>query len=263
MKIVSIVLPSLCFLLLCACTRESSQSINERVADIRSERKPATQVVSVRKEATPLATKVSRVAVVSADPAFVALSADEQDWLMRNGFLTREELRNLQALGQSALLERSREKGDVAATTALGILRLREGDSRGAVIALDRAARSGSLYALEQLAFAELNDFQTGAGPRDLSSEQNALVQFSARMEQARIMGDHRVDYYIDLVASGLSKDHYGGRILQQTTEYMRQMAEDSATKGVRARAPDARPNIDQWQQIQANQSGVAEVILR
>lgn len=263
MKRNSITLILMLCLTLYGCSKDPERSLNRQIEAIKTERKPASEVVSVKSQADPAAQQIARTEVLYSDPAFTALSTAEFAWLKRNGFLTHEQLRHLFALGETELLNRSREKGDVAATTALGLLRLRNGDSRGAILALDRAARSGSLYAIEQLAFAELNDFQTDSLSRDSTSEDSALVQFVARMEQARIMGDHRVDYYINRVASGLDRNRYGNQILQQTTEYMRQMAEDSAIRGVPSHAPDARPNIDQWQQINTNQTGMTQAIIR
>ena len=263
MKRNSIALISMVCLALCGCSRNPEKSLNDQVEAIKAERKPASEVISVKSQSDPTAQQIARTEVLSSDPAFVALSSGELAWLQRNGFLTHEQLRDLFALGETELLNRSREQGDMVATTALGLLRLRNGDSRGAILALDRAARSGSLYAIEQLAFAELNDFQTSNLPRDSASEDSALVQFVARMEQARIMGDHRVDYYIDRAASGLDRNRYGNQILQQTTEYMRQMAEDSAVRGVSSHAPDARPNIDQWQLISTSQAGTTQATIR
>lgn len=223
----------------------------------------ASQVIPVKRGPAPQAKTIENSKVLTSDPAFTALSAEEAGWLKRNGFLSHEELRNLQMLGEKALLERSRDKGDMAAATALGVLRLRDGDTAGAIRSLDRAARSGSLYALEQLAYAELLDFQTGPGQRDISAEQNAQATFVARMEQARIMGDHCVDFYINQVASGLDRQRYGDQILRQTTEFIRQMGEDASIRGVPARGPDARPNNDAWQAAALDTNGVTSAEMR
>ena len=220
-------------------------------------------IIAVRRDPAPEARLIAKSEVLNSDPAFTSLSVEEANWLKRNGFLSRDELRDLQALGEQALLERSREKGDPAAATALGMLRLRGGDTAGAMRAFQRAANLGSLYALEQLAYAELLDFQSSPGQRDIASEQNAQALFVARMEQARIMGDHRVDYYINQVASGLDRQRYGDQILRQTTEFMRQMGADAATRGVAARGPDARPNIDVWQAAELDPNGTISAGIR
>jgi hypothetical protein len=234
-----------------------------RNAEIQAAELPASQAIAVHRDPAPQARLTEKSQILTTDPAFTALSDKEADWLKRNGFLSHEELRDLQALGERALLERSREKGDMAAATALGILRLRNGNTAGAIRSLDRAARSGSLYALEQLAYAELLDFQTGPGQRDIASEQNAQALFVARMEQARIMGDHRVDFYIEQVATGLDRQRYGDQILRQTTEFIRQVGSDAATRGVPAQGPDARPNIDLWQAAAAGPNGVISAGIR
>lgn len=244
------------------CKKEPKAE-DARVAQIRAEKRPASEVVQVHIDHPQGAVDVTADKILSADPAFVALSADEVRWLTRNGFLEREQWAALQALGETELLRRSREQGDMTAATALGLARARSGDAAGAIRSLDRAARSGSLYALEQLAFAELQDFQTGTGPRDIASEELARAAFVARMEQARIMGDHRVDFYIDQVASGLDRQRYGDQILRQTTEYMRQMGEDASIRGVPARGPDARPNIDLWQRSALDPSSSVQAMIR
>lgn len=180
----------------------------------------------------------------AGDPAFVALSDEERRWLANNGFLTQARLDALQALGEAALLERSREANDREAATALGLLRQANGDTAGAIRALDRAARQGSLYALEQLAFSELQDSLSVPGI-GIADQEAARVRFVARMEQARLMGDHRVDAYIRSAASDLDLRRHADHILEQTTEYIRQMDEDAAIKGLPARKPDPRPNPD------------------
>lgn len=180
----------------------------------------------------------------AVDPAFVALSEEERRWLADNGFLSKTRLDALQALGEAALLERAREANDREAATALGLLRQANGDTAGAILALDRAARQGSLYALEQLAFSELQDSLSVPGI-GIADQEAARARFVARMEQARLMGDHRVDVYIDQQAPDLDMQRHADAILQQTAEYIRQMDEDAAIKGIPARKPDPRPNPD------------------
>lgn len=243
--------------------KEQPANDEARNAGIRTAEPTAAPVVAARAKPAARASWVEKSRILAADPAFTALSAAEADWLKRNGFLSHEESRRLQALGERALLERSRDRGDMAAATALGMLRLRSGDARGAAISFDIAARSGSLHALEQLAYAELQDARTASGTLDRVSEENAQALFVARMEQARIMGDHRVDFYIEQVAGGLDRQRYGDQILRQTTEFMRQMGEDAAIRGVPARGPDARPNIDLWRAAALDPQGSISATMR
>lgn len=118
---------------------------------------------------------------------------------------------------------------------------------------MDYAARLGSIYANEQLAFAELQA-RTGYTPGSQVRVPTSLqVLFVARMETARILGDHRVDRYINQVAGNLDRRTYADHILRQTTEFMRQIGEDAAIKGIRAPGPSPRPNQEAWEALQKN----------
>lgn len=188
--------------------------------------------------------------VLTTDPAQVALSPEEALWLRQHGFLTQKEIDSVESLSSSELEGRMRNNADARAATLLGVRRMRDGDGDGAVIALDRAARSGSLYAVEQLASAELQS-ATGYRPgHEVAIPPQIQALFVARMEQARFLGDHRVDFYINRIAGSLDRRQYGDMILKSAGEYVRQLGEDAALRRRAAPGPDARPNIDQWQQL-------------
>lgn len=189
--------------------------------------------------------------VLESDPSLVALSVEEANWLRDHGYPTRAELAALPSYDVNELLEKSREHRDAKATTLLGLRRLQDGDARGACSSLDFAARLGSIYAHEQLAFAELQ-LHTGYTPgSEVRIPPAFQVIFVSRMETARILGDHRVDRYINQVAGDLDRSIYADHILKQTTEFMRQIGEDAAIKGIRAPGPNPRPNQELWEQIE------------
>ena len=191
--------------------------------------------------------------VLESDPSLVALSVEEANWLRDHGYPTRAELAALSSYDVNELLEKSREHRDVKATTLLGLRRLQDGDARGAYFSLGYAADLGSLYAREQMAFAHLQ-LQTGYTPgSDVRIPAADQVMFVAYMETARILGDHRVDRYINQVAGDLDRRKYSDDILIQTTEFMRQIGEDAATRGVRAPGPNPRPNQELWEKIEQN----------
>lgn len=190
---------------------------------------------------------------LETDPALVALSPEEAAWLSKNGFPSKSELENLQALDIKDLERRSRELRDAKATTLLGLRRAADGDARGAVISLDYAARLGSLYAREQLAFAELQA-ATGYTPgSDIAVPPSLQVIFAARMEVAKMLGDHQAERYIRQVTGGLDRGKYADQILRQTSEFMRQIGEDAQLKGTRPPGPTPRPNEELWNSLQAN----------
>lgn len=242
-----------------ACDRAPSSRAAEAAADATAGPVPVMGQIDQADASTapriaqiPVKQSLATVTeVLESDPSLVALSLEEANWLRDNGYPTRSELAALSSYDVNELLEKSREHRDAKATTLLGLRRLQDGDARGAYSSLDFAARLGSLYAQEQLAFAGLQ-LQTGYTPgSDVRIPAADQVLFVARMETARILGDHRVDRYINQVARDLDRSIYADHILKQTTEFMRQIGEDAAIKGVRAPGPNPRPNQELWEQIE------------
>lgn len=154
--------------------------------------------------------------ILSSDPAFVALSVEEAEWLEANGFPTQAEINALASYDPAELLARSRELRDQKATTLLGLRRMMDGDYRRAVGSLAYASNLGSLYAREQMAFAELKSIHGYEAGQESRIPADAKATFVARMEVARILGDHRVDQYIDKVAGDLDRSKYGDYILKE-----------------------------------------------
>ncbi len=191
--------------------------------------------------------------VLESDPSLVALSVEEAQWLRAHGYPTQAELAALSSQDIRDLELKSRGRGDPKAATLLGLRRLKDGDARGAIGALSYAASLGSLYARQQLAYAELQA-QTGYTPgSQIVPDFSSQARFVARMETVRILGDHRVDRYINQVAGKLDRTRYSDDILAQTTEFMRQIGEDAAIRGVKAPGPDPRPNQELWEILQKN----------
>jgi hypothetical protein len=248
----------------------SDQKSPLRGADDAMPNQPAAAAgapASATQASAPAATagreeRLSAGSVVLEDPAFMALSTEELGWLRASGFLTQEELAELAFASEDELLAKSRVSSDARSATLLGMKRMANGDMEGAARALDKAAREGSIYALEQLAYAELSS-RTGWKPGSATAiSPSDQVLFVARMEQARLLGDHRVDYYINRVAPGLDRRMYGSQILAQTQEYMRQLAEDAALRRRRLTLT-TRPGIDAWESLGGSRAPTPVVVYR
>lgn len=231
---------------------------------LEAEVEPASKPASVgdRHARTPASlarrpTAVAATEVLSAEhQSLIALSEAEAAWLDRNGYPTEVELNGIASADIQALEAAMRDRRDGKSAALVGARRLHDGNLSGAISAFARGAELGSLYARQELAFAELMD-STGL-PRDALNEtvdQASLTTFVAQMEVAQIMGDHRAKANVARYAGNFDWSTNSRAVLSQVVEFMRQHAADAAVRGVRATGPDLRPNADEWLQLPVDQN--------
>lgn len=174
-----------------------------------------------------------------------ALSKEEAWWLVEHGFPTAQELDAVPHLDVETL-SRAMHDGNGKAAALLGHVRAQQGDFSGASAAFARGAQLGSIYAMEQHAVHELLEWSDVRNGRIVASPAGHKALFVAKLEVAKMLGDHRADYYIQKYARDVDMSRYGDDILAQAVEYMRQYGMSEAP-----RAPDPRPNADLWEQVE------------
>lgn len=181
--------------------------------------------------------------VIQADPRLIALSEPEADWMRKHGYPTLEEIRSIGTTDLRGMAGANTPRE----ATLYGLSLLKEGNTAGGVAILERAAALGSIYAYEEAAIADYNLVKSRTG--DSSINDNVLA---AKLEVAKILGDYRAD---DLAKIHLPNHSIGidaSTKQQQTTEFLRQLGDNSQALGVAAPGPDPRPNLKRWNELQA-----------
>jgi hypothetical protein len=223
------------------------------------------EYTAAEKELRRLATKKQSSApkevavggILAGDTRMVALSADERAWLESHHFLTKEEIEAAKAIPDEAL---KTSRTDARSQTLWGLRLLDRGETTSAASVLENAASHGSIYAYEEAAVAQLKQqIQNNNGDVDQST-QNA---FRARMEVAKIMGDHRADALFSEYFPNYDSQANAQAVQIQTTEFLRQLGANTQAQGTASAGPDPRPNADLWANLQKLQAtgGSADVI--
>lgn len=188
--------------------------------------------------------------ISAMNPALVALSPEEARWLYRHGYPTQDELDALPATSHDELLRRARA-GDVRALVLEGLKLEMEGDLSGAFATLSVAAQRGSLYAREKLGEVTLREERLHAG----SAQVGDFAQYHLYMQIAKVFGDHRVDAMIErTLPSNLSPElrrQLDESALASLPAQLQSIANDARLRGVPQPAPDPRPNVDIWAQLE------------
>ncbi|WP_369936162.1 hypothetical protein [Xanthomonas tesorieronis] len=201
--------------------------------------------------------KVAVGDILAGDTRVVALSEDERAWLENHHFLTRAEIEAAKSIPDETL---KKSRTDALSQTLWGLRLLDRGDTTSAASVLENAASHGSIYAYEEAAVAQLKQqIQNNRGDVDQST-QNA---FRARMEVAKIMGDHRADALFSEYFPSYDSQANAQAVQTQTTEFLRQLGANTQAQGTTSAGPDPRPNADLWANLQKLQAtgGSADLI--
>ncbi len=195
--------------------------------------------------------------ILSGDTRTVALSAEERVWLENHQFLSQEDIDAARSIPDEVL---QAARTDPRAQTLWGLRLLERGEIIPAATILANAASHGSIYGYEQAAVALLKQSMEASNG---VSYTDAANQFRARMEVAKILGDHRADalfatYFPDYDSQG------GARTVQvQTTEFLRQLGANAQLQGTATAGPDPRPNAQLWADLQQlQQAGNASELI-
>jgi len=189
-----------------------------------------------------IARQTSVQELFAKDPRLLALSADEAAWLDRHYYPTREDLDSLASLDTKAL----RGTRDPRLATLLGLALVERKQLSGATAVLMGAAAMGSIYASEEAAVAErmLVQERLGVGKPDLDAV------YRARLEVARILGDHTVQFLIDRDIAEFDMAARGADVQRHTTEFLRHLGDDAQLRRIPAPGLDPRPNGAQWSDL-------------
>lgn len=191
------------------------------------------------------------------DTRLIALSPGEHAWLKRHYFIGPTEMARAADLPGEVL---QNAISDPWLQTILGKRLMDRGKYVPAATVLERAASRGAIYAYEEAAIAQLKDSMATFGEIDA----NAVNVFRARIEVAKILGDHRAEALLD-VHLPEAKRRYDARTVQlQTTEFLRQLGSGAQLMGIAAPGPDPRPNAGLWadlQQLSTSPEGRAEFV--
>ncbi len=195
--------------------------------------------------------------ILSGDTTAVALSKDERRWLDSHQFLTQEEVDDARSIPDEVLKSARR---DPRSLTIWGLRLLERGSVTSAASVLENAASQGSIYAYEQAAVAQLKQSMRENGGQ---VDTNAANAFRARMEVAKILGDHRADALFAMYVPDYDTQGGARTVQEQTTEFLRQLGEEAQLQGFSAAGPDPRPNADLWVKLQKLQEagGASEPI--
>lgn len=178
--------------------------------------------------------------LLNADPRLVALSKAELAWLEKHYYPTQRELDGLDAMS----IEELGRADDPKSRTLYGLALIKRGEVPAAIAALNNAASQGAVYAYEEGAIAEHAMLKERNG-----DPETVDAMLRAKLEVARMMGDHRVDYLLEKYLPNQSSTN-PATVQTYTTEFMRQLGSNAQLLGVPAAGPDPRPNLDQWNDI-------------
>lgn len=184
--------------------------------------------------------------LLQGDTRRIALSVDELDWLRRHAYPSDHELASLETLDMQAL----RGNKDPLLSTLQGLALLQQGNAGAGAAMLLGAGAMGAVYAYEEGAIADHALMQQRLGKTvDLDDV------LRARLEVARILGDHRVEGLIAKHLPGYPLSERAEFVQQHTAEFLRQLGQEARLAGVSISGPDPRPNLDQWKALQKRDS--------
>lgn len=192
------------------------------------------------------------------DPRRIALSPAELEWMQRHHYPGEEDLRTLSALD----VDRLNGTKDPWLGTLQGLALIERGETLPGMSVLRRAAARGAIYAYEEAAIAEHGLLQQRLGK---TLEIDDILR--ARLEVARILGDHRVEYLLDKYLPDYPMAARAENVQRHTTEFLDALGRDAQLQGFQAAGPDPRPNAEQWRDLEklnaASKSVVMDVYVR
>ena len=251
---------------LSACSNDSAEEVDQRAAasEVHDDSLPFRSRGVEQDGAEAPSRDAPGSQVLGARHAnLLALSEEEAAWLDRHGYPTQAELDALLTYDVDDLSSATRNRKDPKSAALLGHRLMIDGDLDGAWAAFEVGAGLGSLYAMQQVAIVSAQR-ATGLPTENLAqADQGNLGVMVARLEVARMLGDHRAQVLIDRYAKNFHWDVYGKQVLAQTAIFMDQYGEYARARGERVRGPDPRPNADAWANLEKDPNGLVTVYTR
>jgi hypothetical protein len=207
-------------------------------------------------KATVVPKKAQIRQLFEVDSRLVALSPEERAWLERHYYPTQADLERAKKLSDDQLRNGPR---DALSLTLFGQRLLERGNTIGAATVLENAASMGSVYAYEEAAIAQFRAGVEAEGGEVSDNQSNAL---RARLEVAKILGDHRADELIQQYLPTYNLASNARTVQVQTTEFLRQLGSNAQVQGRTMPGPDPRPNAELWADMKtlAQAGGMDEV---
>lgn len=138
-----------------------------------------------------------------------------------------------------------RGTNDPMLATLHGLKFMQEEDWGVANAVLHRAATMGSIYAYEEAAIAE---YRLGLERFGASIDNDDVLR--ARLEVARILGDYKVDYFVDKYLPNYELQQRAHNVQRHVTVFLAKLGEDALLRGLPIPGPDPRPNAKAWQKL-------------
>ncbi|WP_447899514.1 hypothetical protein [Stenotrophomonas sepilia] len=226
---------------------DPASTVDDRVADKAADYQKQGRLIQdlrLKRDKSAKPEQVPLAVLMEGDTRFAALSQSERDWLDRHYYLDQSDIDEAKDIPDSEL---QRAFTDPYAQTILGKRLLAQGNSMGGIAALSNAASHGSVFAYEEAALAVLKDAMKMNGG---VADDHQVMAFRARMEVAKILGDHRADDMFDHYFPNYDAGINAKNLQAQTTEFLRQLGENAQLQGGSAVGPDPRPNADIWSNL-------------
>lgn len=173
-----------------------------------------------------------------------ALSELEVSWLDKHFYPTDDDLSRIPKLDERRVYEAYR---DPLAATLYGERLMQKGEYLGAAGLLERAAVLGSTYAYQRAAIAQFKLYAEQNGGKVTEANKDVLM---ARLQVARILGDHRASAVAAAYLPGYDMDRSARSVLPQVEIFMKKLGEEAQLLGVPSPGPDPRPNAAEWEDL-------------
>lgn len=256
-----------CLLVLSGCASDSEDGADagQDVAMVSlDEASPLPGLSPDRTAAKRMPEHVPAADVLTAKHAnLLALSEEEAQWLDRHGYPTSAELEALLTYDVEELSSSTRNRKDAKAAALLGHREMMDGNVDGAWAAFSAGAGLGSLYAMQQAAIVSAHRATSLPIENLQQADQGNLGVMVARLEVARMLGDHRAQALIDRYAANFEWDVYGKQVISQAAIFMDQYGEYARARGERVRGPDPRPNAELWSRLHEDPNALVTVYTR
>jgi len=207
-------------------------------SDILQDMDPGDETPSV-----PRPSEINVHALLLEDPRRVALSREELQWLRKHYYPTDQHLAELKSLDIDSL----NGTKDPWLGTLQGLALLERGETLPGVAVLRSAGARGAIYSLEQAALAEHSLLQERLGK---TTDIDDILR--ARLEVARALGDHRVDFLIEKHLPNYRTVERAYFVQRHTTEFMAALGREAQLQNFKPVGPDPRPGLDEWRAVEA-----------